>query len=122
MLRDRMRAFSQSDAIQAHCETTEFDRCPTGGQVVAGSNPVSPTQLRSLGPVVILHYEDGSSNINLTRECDVAWMLRDRETFVERPSAVWDESGQPVLEPAPARWHQLLAPLMGPRATEPLVP
>jgi hypothetical protein len=30
--------------VQSHCETTKFSLCPTGGQVVAGSNPVSPTR------------------------------------------------------------------------------
>ena len=36
-----------SGRVESHCETTKFGFCPTGGQVVAGSNPVSPTQLRS---------------------------------------------------------------------------
>jgi hypothetical protein len=34
-----------SEARRTHCKTTKFSRCPTGGQVVAGSNPVSPTQV-----------------------------------------------------------------------------
>jgi hypothetical protein len=32
------------------CRTEKFGRCPTGGQVVAGSNPVSPTQVRGCFP------------------------------------------------------------------------
>ena len=32
-----------SENFETHCKTTKFNRCLTGGQVVAGSNPVSPT-------------------------------------------------------------------------------
>jgi hypothetical protein len=32
-----------SNRFESHCETSKFSICPTGGQVVAGSNPVSPT-------------------------------------------------------------------------------
>jgi hypothetical protein len=30
--------------VESHCETSKFGLSPTGGQVVAGSNSVSPTQ------------------------------------------------------------------------------
>src|SRR6476646_9988563 len=32
--------------VESHCETTKFSLCPTGGQVVAGSNAGSPTKLK----------------------------------------------------------------------------
>ena len=35
--------FHWSGGFESHCETTKFSPCLTGGQVVAGSNPVSPT-------------------------------------------------------------------------------
>ena len=40
------KLFDWSEAIQTHCKTTEFGRCPTGGKMVAGSDPISPTQVR----------------------------------------------------------------------------
>ena len=40
--------FSWSKALQIYCGTAKFDLCPTGGQVVAGSNPVSPTAAQRL--------------------------------------------------------------------------
>ena len=38
---------SGKDRLESRCDTVKFSLCPTGGQVVAGSNPVSPTQVRS---------------------------------------------------------------------------
>ena len=41
MARDRL---CWSELFEIHCSATQFTRYPTGGQVVAGSNPVSPTK------------------------------------------------------------------------------
>jgi hypothetical protein len=42
--------FSWSHTVESDCEATTFNRCPTGGQVVAGSNPVSSMQQNVLRP------------------------------------------------------------------------
>jgi hypothetical protein len=44
--------YDWSGRVESHCETAKFSLGPTGGQVVAGSNPVSPTQPDSALPQV----------------------------------------------------------------------
>ena len=51
--------FCWSDCIESYCETNKFGPCPTGGQMVAGSNPVSPTSV-SLTRVIAAQSTNGA--------------------------------------------------------------
>jgi hypothetical protein len=66
--------FHWSGVIESHCETTKFSPCPTVGQVVAGSNPVSPTR------------EVGSDLLRFRNSASV---------FMYRLGPLWDQTPLP---------------------------
>ena len=44
-------AYCRSARFESRCGTTKFDRCTTDGQIIACSNPVSPTKKHRLALV-----------------------------------------------------------------------
>jgi hypothetical protein len=78
--------YPSSEEIQSHCETTKFSLCPTGGQVAAGSNPVSPTGI-SAGQR--LFWLIGPQASTITRRCHTLAALVKRFAGVPTHPRPW---------------------------------